>query len=209
LYARPDSIARIDWRASARCGELVVRERARSTAISWSAIVDDSPSMRAGRRPLPLAEAEDAAAAWRGCAGSGDAWLGVRYSANVLQHSLHAALRVLPPHCALLWVSDFYDLPKTPRAVLQLCAKRFDCTALVVSDIWANALPGCLLRVTDAESGRSFPVRIGSAQRLRYARAAAAREETAAAHLRACGWQAARFKRGCAADTLLRAFGLA
>lgn len=201
-YTWPDSAARIDWRASARRAGLFVRTRSRAVQISWSALVDASPSMKA--RSGLLAVAEEAGALWRACARSGDSWLGTRYGSGALQDSLIGAMSALPARCALLCVGDFYDLPATPRALLRIFGRRFDCTALVAGD--AEVIAG-RVHVRDAETGKVLGAHVTAAQLLRYARASAEREDAVLAQLRADGWRAARLQRGRAAESLLHAFG--
>jgi uncharacterized protein (DUF58 family) len=208
-YAPHDSARTIDWRASASRGEILVRDRPPGAFISWSAIIDDSPSMRIGSARRPLDDAEDAAGLWHECRAGQDAWHGTWRTANApLHETLHAALRTLPAHCALLCVSDFYGLQEM-RPVLRRLATRLDCTALVTGDPWMYRLPGYgVLRAADAETGRTIRAYAGPRQHRDYAKAAAAREAEAERVLRACGWRSALLNGRGAAHALLHAFGL-
>lgn len=207
-YGPGDPARTIDWRATARSGRIMAREYAHIRELRWCAVVDDSPSMHAGAPRPPFDAALSAAAAWRECACASDAWLGVYATGkSSLQQALHRLLPVLPARCALLWVSDFYDLEGS-REALGAFAKRFVCAALVVSDPWPDGLPrGGALRAADSENGRVLRLRAGAVERARYIHAAAAREAAVADYLRGCGWRAAGL-RGDAKPALALAFAL-
>ena len=71
-YVPGDDVRRIDWAATARTAQLQTRVVLEDVALTLSAIVDDSPSMHAGReRPL-LESAREAAEAWFGAADGSD-----------------------------------------------------------------------------------------------------------------------------------------
>jgi uncharacterized protein (DUF58 family) len=206
LHQPGDAANTIDWYASARRGELCVRERARDTTVTWAAIVDESASMCVPVHDPPLAAAREAGAVWRDCLGAGDAWLRIDGGAPFsLEAALQAALRELPACCALLCVSDFYGRPESGRSLMAITARRFDCTALVTRDRWEP--PNGFVRVVDAESAAARSVCLNRGELARYTTAARERERDVCALFRECGWRAAVLERD-AGDALRRAFDL-
>lgn len=204
---RPGDAARgIDWRASARCGTLSVREPVTSTSVTWTAIVDDSASMTVPADDPPLRAARAAAAMWRECAIAGDAWLETGCRAPwTLGAALDNARRTLPWCSAVLCVSDFYDLEALAGNFIVMMAARFCCVALVVGERW-HAPNGCV-RIRDAESGRWKQISLGAHARIRYGQASRERERLLCAALRSSGWRAAVLERD-PATALRQAFAL-
>jgi len=211
-YRCGDDRRAIDWHASARAGTIVMRERARDMPLTWSAIVDDSGSMRVGRnRPL-IAAATDAREFWRSCAGPGDTWLDLSINSKLfdLRALMQTAVQRLPSRANLLVASDFYELPSLPVKLLNLFGSRFNCTALIARDPWRDALPlQGFVRIGDAEIGKQQVLFIGVKQRARFSAAVAAREERIRQSFRTHGWRVATLDESEGAATVLRAFDLA
>lgn len=208
---QPDEEARaIDWPATARKGPLQIRERGHVT-LAWGAVLDASPSMRAGRVRSLIEAAQEATSFWRACAVPGDRWIDVDPGGRSgLLHGLDRALRVLPAHSALLVTGDCFDLPEVPSALLHALARRLDCTALVARDPWRDHLPlAGFVAVTDLETGSARRFFIGARERLRFQYAAAERERAVLARLREAGWRAGTFSEADGGRAVLRAFGAA
>ncbi len=89
-YVPGDDVRRIDWAASARSGELQTRVILEDVALILAAILDDSPSMRVGRRRSLLDAGREAMRAWYDVAESGDRLLEIAGDALVVRsHSPH------------------------------------------------------------------------------------------------------------------------
>lgn len=234
-YVAGDDPRRIDWAATARVGAAQTRVVLEDVALTLAAIVDDSPSMRIGRR-RPLAQsAGDAMRAWYEAAQSDDRCARIsadgvviplalrgRRSAAACTHANHAnrsafslirALEVaraaLPFGSAVLVLSDFFDLPAETDRLLAEMGRRFDCTALCASDPWLGALPlRGFVRLQDAETHESRTLFLGRRERESYERAVRKRGAALGARLRACGWRSGPFDECDGAQALYRAFGL-
>lgn len=218
-YAPGDDVRRIDWAATARSGMLQTRIVLEDVALTLAAIVDTSPSMRAGRaRPLSDS-AQEALEFWRGAAEGSDRSLRVyadgafpndRNEASFdLAATFDAAAAVLPRGTALLVISDFWDLPDNDDAIAYL-GNRFDCTALVARDPWYDGLPlRGFVRIADAESGASANVFVGRRQRKRYAAAVRDRETGLTERLASRNWRTGIFDAETdGGHALLEAFGV-
>ncbi|HEV7178832.1 MAG TPA: DUF58 domain-containing protein, partial [Candidatus Baltobacteraceae bacterium] len=94
-YVPGDDVRRIDWAATARSNELQTRVVLEDVALTLAVIVDDSPSMRVGRRRPLLEAADEAAAAWFGVAASGDRCVRVGSDEVVPPHGMLRAPFVL------------------------------------------------------------------------------------------------------------------
>ncbi len=218
-YVAGDDVRRIDWAASARSGELQTRVLLEDVALTLACIVDTSASMNVGRKRLLAQGAGEAAKAWIACAEQTDRVVCVAGDDIVApwppfsgaQFSMMQSLRTavtLPYGCALLVISDFFDLPADDELLL-LLGHRLDCTALVASDPWREDLPlSGFVRVRDAETRRSAHVFLGRAERRRYARAVAQREASLFDRLERCNWRAQTLAEDDGETALLRAFGV-
>jgi uncharacterized protein (DUF58 family) len=222
-YVEGDDPRRIDHAATARVGALQTRVYLEETALVLAAIVDESPSMRVGRRrPLALAAAE-AVRAWFGAMEGEDRAARIidegivrdRRAASLVHATrpfrfppaLAIALRALPRGASLLAVVDGFDLP--PDDLLALIALRFDATVLLARDPWRDDLPlRGLVRLRDAETGRVHRAFIGNRTRARYRAAALAREEGLHARFHAAGWRVGILEEADGRGSLHRAFGL-
>jgi len=209
-YAPGEDVRRIDWRASARSGSVQIRERDRSVSLTWGAIVDTSPSMRAGRDRSLGEAAGEIAQFWRACGKPGDRWIDVDPGGRcTLFRALDRALCILPAHSALLVAGDFFDLPQVPGALLRALARRLDCTALVARDPWCDTFPlAGFLALVDLETGEARRFFIGARERLRFQNEARLRERELLARLREAGWRAGSFSEEDGGRALLRAFGV-
>jgi uncharacterized protein (DUF58 family) len=67
-YTEGDDPRRIDWSATARIGALQTRVYLEETVLVLGALIDESPSMRLGRKRTLADAARDAAGAWFGAA---------------------------------------------------------------------------------------------------------------------------------------------
>ncbi|HKU68014.1 MAG TPA: DUF58 domain-containing protein [Candidatus Baltobacteraceae bacterium] len=208
-YVPGDDIRRIDWAATARTAQLQTRVVLEDVALTFAAVVDDSDSMRAGRRRSLLECAGEAMQAWYGAADRSDRIVHLEAGEPFeLTRALEIASHVLPRGSALLLVSDFWDLPADDDALFKL-GLRFDCTALVARDPWYDGLPlGGFERVRDSESGASERLFFGRRERERYARAVREREETLLERLARAHWRAGILDEADGGASLLRAFGL-
>ncbi|HEX5275301.1 MAG TPA: DUF58 domain-containing protein [Candidatus Rubrimentiphilum sp.] len=209
-YAPGEEIRAIDWRASARKGSLLVRERGH-VPLAWGALLDTSASMRAGRNRSLQEAAQEAVDAWRRCAAAGDRWIDVASENDYgLMHGLDRAQRVMPAHGALLVAGDFFELAEIHEGLLRVVARRLDCTALVARDPWRDglALAG-FVTVADLETRDVRRFFIGARSQMRFQREAGERERAALARLRRAGWRAGTFTEDDGGRALLRAFGAA
>jgi hypothetical protein len=122
--------------------------------------------------------------------------------------ALALAMRALPRGASLLAIADGFDLPDDE--VLARAALRFDATILLARDPWRDDLPlRGVVRLRDAETGRTRRVFVGSRARARYREAAHAREARLHARLRDAGWRVGVLDEADGRASLLRAFGLA
>lgn len=222
-YVEGDDPRRIDHAATARVGALQTRVYLEETALVLAAIVDESASMSVGRRRPLHAAADEAVRAWFGALEGEDvaarivdgrivrdrrAVAGVRaQSAFGFAPSLAVALRALPRGASLLAVVDGFDL--ADDTALTRAGLRFDATVLLARDPWLDALPlRGIVRLRDAESGRSRRVFVGARTRTRYRAAAQEREATLRARFRAAGWRVGVLDEAGGRTSLLRTFGI-
>ncbi len=226
-YAEGDDPRRIDWSATARIGALQTRVYLEETVLVLGALVDESPSMKLGRkRPLSDA-ANEAVRAWFGAAETtdraarvvddrlvGDRRAVVQVAAAGpfdLRRSLELAVRVLPQGSSFLLVTDGLDLAASDvfDDVLQRIARRFDATVLVARDPWLDDLPlRGLVRIRDAETGRTRRLLIGPRARARYRAASHARAAAIAARFARARWRIGALDEADGAAALERAFGV-
>ncbi len=234
-YVAGDDPRRIDWAATARTGALQTRVVLEDVALTLAAIVDNSGSMRAGRRRALLDCAEETLRLWYGAALADDRCVRLSHEGLVvpltlrgprsaaacaaaalpqmspgdLRRALDMALAALPRGSALLVASDFFDLDTKDDRMLGELGVRFDCTALVARDPWHAGLPlGGFVRVADVETGRSHLLFLGARERERYVRAVHERERALAFRLTSLGWRVGQFEEGDGTRGLLGAFGL-
>ena len=210
-YAAGDDARRIDWAATARCGELQTRVMLEETALTIASVVDTSGSMNAGRIRAPARAAQEALRAWRGAATAEDRWIAVEAGpgeAFDLAASLLRARRVLPRGAALLVISDWYDLAGVDARELAMLGARLDCTALVARDPWHDGLPlAGFVRLRGAEGGRRRAF-IGETERRNYREAVARRERAVRTQLSGAGWRTGILAEKDGAASLRAAFGV-
>lgn len=218
-YLPGDDVRRIDWAATARAGDLQTRVILEDVALTLAAVVDDSPSMRVGRREPLLSAAREAARTWFSVAMTGDRTLRVgsgelfAFERNFtrafdLASALDTALAALPRGAALLVAGDWHDLHERDTALLVQLAARLDCTALVARDPWYDALPlSGVVRLRGAEGGtlRAF---VGKRERERFAAAVRARERAIVSRLDAAGWRTGVLRESSGSRSLFEAFGV-
>ncbi|MBV8580079.1 MAG: DUF58 domain-containing protein [Candidatus Eremiobacteraeota bacterium] len=222
-YVEGDDPRRIDHAATARVGALQTRVYLEETALVLAAIVDESGSMRVGRKRALTDAADEAVRAWFGAlegedqaARIVDARVVRDRRAAPLVHAnepfrfgsaLAIAVRALPRGASLLAVVDGYDLPEDE--MLARAALRFDATVLLARDPWRDDLPlRGFVRLRDAESGRVRRVFVGARTRARYRDAAQARERDLHDRFRRAGWRVGALDERDGRGSLLRAFGL-
>jgi uncharacterized protein (DUF58 family) len=222
-YVEGDDPRRIDHAATARVGSLQTRVYLEETALVLAAIVDESGSMRIGRRRPLTAAAHDAVRAWFGALEGEDAAARIvderivrdRRAAPLVEAagpfrfgpSLSIALRAVPRGASLLAIVDGFDLPDD--ATLTQTALRFDATVLVARDPWRDDLPlRGFVRLRDAETGRTRLTYVGGRERARYRVASHAREDALHARFRDAGWRVGTLEESDGRASLLRAFGL-
>jgi len=208
-YLPGDDVRRIDWAATARAGELQTRVVLEDVALTLAAIVDDTPSMRVGRRRPMLAAAEEAAAAWFGAAVSGDRCIRVPVDgAFSLRNALRTARAALRRGTALLAASDWYDLAAEDDDLLANLARWCDCTALVARDPWFEDLPlHGIVRLRGAEGG-AVRAYIGKRERELFRHAVAERETALTQRLERFGWRVGLLHEDDGARSLGEAFGV-
>jgi len=222
-YVEGDDPRRIDAAATARAGALQTRVYLEENALVLAAIVDESGSMRVGRKRPLAAAADEAVRAWFGALEGEDQAARVvdervvrdrRAAPLVRAHTpfrfapaLAVALRALPRGASLLALADGFDLPDDD--MLARAALRFDATVLLARDPWRDDLPlRGFVRLRDAESGRTRRVFAGARTRARYRAAAHAREAALRARFREFGWRVGVLEERDGRGSLLRAFGL-
>jgi uncharacterized protein (DUF58 family) len=225
-YVEGDDPRRIDWAASARVGGLQTRVFLEETSLVLAAFIDDSPSMRVGRKRRLRDAAEEAMRAWFGAAESEDRTQrivddrivsGTRPALHAsaaqpfdLLRTLMFAAHVVPRGASLLALTDGYDLPAHGAAeVLLRVAARCDATVLLARDPWHDGLPlRGLRRVRDAETGRARLLYFGRRERARYVEAVALREKKLTARFVNAGWRVGELDEADGRASLERAFGL-
>lgn len=209
-YVPGDDVRRIDWAATARTAQLQTRVILEDVALTMSFILDDSPSMEAGRvRPL-VESAQEAVQTWLECADASDRIITLDIERPfALSRAFDVAAAVLPRGTALLVVSDFWDLPEDDEKLI-LLGLRCDCTALVARDPWYEGLPlGGFVRVRDAETGASTRLFLGRRERRRYAQAVRDREGALLERFANANWRAGILDERDGHSAVLRAFGVA
>lgn len=227
-YVDGDDPRRIDWSATARVGVLQTRLYVEETILVLAALIDESPSMRLGRRRPLQAAAHEAVRAWFGAAEGGDraqrvvddrivtdrtAAIEVRATRPfALRRQLELAVRGLGTGSSLLVVTDALDLGDAPDVdeLLARAGRRFDATLLLAPDPWLGGLPlSGLVRLRDVETGELRRVWIGPRARARYRRASAARDAAIRERFAAAGWRIGTLAEDDGAASLERAFGVA
>lgn len=206
-YVPGDDTRRIDWAATARCGELQTRVVLEDVALTLAALVDDTPSMRVGRKRPLLSAAQEAVDAWFGTALSGDKCTRIPTDgAFALLKSLRTARAMLQKGSALLAISDWYDLDERMHDELAALAVRCDCTALIARDPWYDGLPlSGFVRIRGAEGGfRRFY--IGAAEREAFGNAVREREAHLVTTLSQLGWRTGFLHEPDGARGLMEAF---
>jgi uncharacterized protein (DUF58 family) len=223
-YVEGDDPRRIDHAATARVGALQTRVYLEETTLVLAAIVDESGSMRVGRKRRLTDAAGDAVRAWFGAMEGEDAAARIvdervvrdRRAAPLVHATgpfrfapaLAIALRALPRGASLLALTDGFDLPDAET--LARAALRFDATVLLARDPWRDDLPlRGFARLRDAESGRTRRVFVGARTRARYRAASHAREAALRARFRDAGWRVGVLDEADGRASLLRAFGVA
>ncbi|HEY0396399.1 MAG TPA: DUF58 domain-containing protein [Candidatus Elarobacter sp.] len=222
-YVEGDDPRRIDAAATARAGSLQTRVYLEETALVLAAIVDESGSMQVGRKRPLSAAAEEALRVWFGAMEGEDRAARIvdervvrdRRAAPLVRAespfrfapALAVALRALPRGASLLAVADGFDLPEDD--LLKRAALRFDATVLLARDPWRDDLPlRGVVRLRDAETGRSRRFFVGERARTRYRGAALAREAALCARFRDAGWRVGSLEERDGRASLLQAFGL-
>jgi uncharacterized protein (DUF58 family) len=232
-YVAGDDPRRIDWAATARAGALQTRVVFEDHALTFAAVLDASPSMFVGRRRSNYELACESAELWYGAAIDDDRCARVearglvfvpglrgRAAARLCSErreprgasfsdALETTLAVLPRDAHLLIVSDFFDFSAlAPR--LRACAARFESTALLARDPWHDGLPlSGFVRFRDAADGSTVRAYIGKAERERYVRAVAEREERIVYGLYECGLRVGTLDETSVPRALFSAFGVA
>jgi uncharacterized protein (DUF58 family) len=230
-YVAGDDVRRIDWAATARSGELQTRVVLEDVALTLAAILDESPSMRVGRRRPLLDAGREALHAWFGAATGEDRCIRVTdagVTPPALQRSAHGALAsmargdrfdiaralrtaraALPRGTALLAVGDWYELDDSLDRELAELGARFDCTALVARDPWYDGLPlGGFVRLRGAEGGRTRAY-IGPRERAAFFEAVRRRERRLVRRFELANWRTGVLRESDGAASLAAAFGLA
>ncbi len=232
-YTEGDDPRRIDWAASARIGALQTRVYLDENALVFAAILDESASMRVGRKRSLLDAGCEALGAWFGAAEEEDrsrriidgapvgpstlrGTRGARVAVDArgsgtfdLSRELRVAVHVLPRGAALLVVSDFFDLTNEADDTLARAGARLDATALIASDPWLNDMPlAGFVRLRDAESGRVRRVFVGKRQRERYRLASLERDAAIRERLRAHGWRTGTLDERDGRGSLYQTFGV-
>lgn len=226
-YVEGDDPRRIDWSASARIGALQTRVYVEETILVLAAIVDESPSMRVGRRRSLASAADEAVRAWFGALENADRARrivddrvidGRRAAVEArgrgpfdLCRSLALAVRALPLGSSLLAITDGFDLRDEPEvdALLARAAQRFDATVLLADDPWREGLPvRGFARFRDAESGRTRRLFIGRRARERYVRASEERFGALRARFVRARWRVGRLDERDGVASLERTLGV-
>ncbi len=218
-YVPGDDVRRIDWAATARAGDLQTRVVLEDVALTLAAFVDDSASMRVGRKRPLLEAASEALDLWYGSALGGDRTLRIgpervtHPSVPVdvpfdLERTLVTARAVLPRGAALVAIGDWFDLDDRHSDLLASLAVRCDCTALIARDPWYGGLPlSGFVRIRGAESGH-VRTWVGTRERRAFASAVRAREAKLREMLASLGWRTGILEEHDGAAGLLEAFGL-
>ena len=223
-YVEGDDPRRIDHAATARVGALQTRVYLEETSLVLGAIVDESGSMRVGRRRRLAAAADEALRAWFGALEGEDRAVRIvddrvvrdRYAAPLVratapfrcEAALTIALRALPRGASLLAILDGYDVASDE--LLARAALRFDATVLLARDPWHDDLPlRGAVRLRDAETGRVRRVFVDRRARERYRAASHDREAALHARFRDAGWRVGVLAERDGEASLLHTFGIA
>jgi len=229
-YVAGDDVRRIDWAATARSGELQTRVVLEDVALTLAVILDESHSMRIGRRRTLLDAGREASAAWFGAACSEDRCIRVAddgVTPPALQRNPHRTLIIragsphfdlprilrtaraaLPRGAALLAIGDWWELhPSLDRDLADLGA-RFDCTALVARDPWYDALPlRGMVRMLGAEGG-AVRAYVGRRERTAFQAAVRRREAGLLRRFESANWRTGVLREADGVASLATAFGL-
>ena len=222
-YVPGDDPRRIDHAATARAGALQTRVYLEETALVLAAIVDESGSMRVGRKRALANAADEAVRAWFYALEGEDQAARIvdqrvvrdrRAAAHVhasepfrFEAALAIALRALPRGASLLAITDGFDLPDDET--LARAALRFDATVLLARDPWRDELPlRGFVRLRDVESGRVRRVFVDAGARTRYHHASRAREAALHERFHATGWRIGELDERDGRGSVLRTFGL-
>lgn len=230
-YVAGDDVRRIDWAATARAGSLQTRVVLEDVALTLAVLLDDSASMRLGRRRRLLDAGQEAMAAWYEAATSDDRCARIDGGGLVTPASMRGfpaalacinapqrerplqlatgfdvARAALPRGSALLVISDFFHAEELE---LREFAHRFDCTALVARDPWYDGIPvRGFARFSDAETGAQRSVFIGKRAQTQYLEATRTREASLLRRLSDAGWRTGVLAEDDGKTALLGAFGL-
>jgi len=226
-YVDGDDPRRIDWSATARIGALQTRVYLEETVLVLAALVDESPSMRLGRKRALADAAAEAVRAWFGAAETGDrasrvvderivgdrrAAVDVRArGAFDLRRSLELGVRALPQGSSFLLITDGLDLATNAAVddLLVRAGRRFDATVLLATDPWIDDLPlRGLVRVRDVETGSTRRLFIGPRARERYRAASRARDAALRARFVRARWRVGALDETDGRASLERAFGM-
>jgi uncharacterized protein (DUF58 family) len=218
-YVPGDDVRRIDWAATARASELQTRVVLEDVALTLAVLIDDSPSMRVGRKRPLLAAAEEAARAWFGTARGGDRLLrigtnhvGPPHAPVTTQFDVRRALETasaaLRRGTALLAIGDWYELDDSHDDLLANLGAWCDCTALIARDPWYDGFPvGGVVRFRGAEGG-ALRTYVGKRERVAFATAVRAREDALARRFARAGWRTGSLLEADGAVSLRAAFGV-
>ena len=232
-YVPGDDVRRIDWAATARSGDLQTRVVLEDVALTLAAVVDESASMRVGRRRPLLDAARDAVSLWFGAATADDRCIAVgadeitppalqRHARTAVLPSigrganaafdvartLRTARAALPRGTALLAIGDWFELTQEHDRLLVELGARFDCTALIARDPWYDGLPlSGVVRLRGAEGGNAR-VYVGRRERDAYGRAVRARESALLDRFARANWRTGVLREEDGAASLAAAFGV-
>lgn len=230
-YVPGDDVRRIDWAATARAGELQTRVVLEDVALTLAVILDNSGSMRVGRRRTLHDAAGDAVHLWFEAATTEDRCIrigpnivlprrsergarGAQIAKTPLQtpfdfaESLTTARAALPRGSALLLVSDCYDDDVVADVTLAQLGRHADCTLLFARDPWYAGLPlRGFVNLKDAR-GATLRVFISTRERARYAAAVRAREERIVTRFSRANWRVGILEEEDGRASLERTFGL-
>ncbi len=222
-YVPGDDPRRIDAAATARSGTLHTRLYLEETALVLGAIVDESPSMRVGRRRALGDAATEALCAWFDAAESEDVTARIvdervvrgRRAAPLVRatgpFSLTASLTIaraaLPRGASLMVITDGFET--IADALLAAIGRRFDATVLLARDPWSDGVPlRGIVRVADSETSATRRLFIGAGAAQRYVVASQRRATELHERYRRAGWRIGELTEDDGRVCLRRAFGL-